>query len=43
MIDDHSFGGKHLPRKVLIRIGDAGRGQEVHRVFFGALLAAAVI
>ena len=43
MIDDHSFGGKHLPRKVLIRIGAAGRGQEVHRVFFGALLAAAVL
>jgi polysaccharide export outer membrane protein len=43
MIDDHSFGGKHLPRKVLIRIGDAGRGQEVHRVFFGVLLAAAVL
>jgi polysaccharide export outer membrane protein len=43
MIDDHSFGGKHLPRKVLIGIGNAGRGQEVHRVFFGALLAAAVL
>jgi polysaccharide export outer membrane protein len=43
MIDDHSFGGKHLPRKILIRVGSAGRGQEVHRVFFGALLAAAVL
>jgi polysaccharide export outer membrane protein len=43
MIDDHSFGGKHLLRKVLIRVGDAGRGQEVHRVFFGALLAVAVL
>jgi polysaccharide biosynthesis/export protein len=43
MIDDHSFGGKHLLRKVLIRVGDAGRGQEVHRVFFGALFAAAVL
>jgi polysaccharide export outer membrane protein len=43
MIDDHSFGGKHLPRKISIRVGDAGRGQEVHRVFFGALLAAAVL
>lgn len=43
MIDDHSFGGKHLPRKVLIRVGNAGRGQEVHRVFLGALLAAAVL
>ena len=42
MIDDHSFGGKHLPRKLLIRVGNAGRGQEVQRVFFGALLAAAV-
>src|SRR5271167_751613 len=40
MIDDHSFGGKHLPRKIFIRVGNAGRGQEVHRVFFGALLAA---
>src|SRR5437588_9730266 len=43
MIDDHSFGGKHLPRKVLIRVGNAGRGQEVHRFFFGGLLAAAVL
>ena len=43
MIDDHSFGGKHLPRKIFIRFGNAGRGQEVHRVFFGALLAAAVL
>jgi polysaccharide export outer membrane protein len=43
MIDDHSFGGKHLPRKIFIRVGSAGRGQEVHRVFFGALLAAAVL
>jgi polysaccharide biosynthesis/export protein len=43
MIDDHSFGGKHLLRKVLIRVGNAGRGQEVHRFFFGALLAAAVL
>jgi polysaccharide export outer membrane protein len=43
MIDVHSFVGKHLPRKVLIRVGDAGRGQEVHRVFFRALLAAAVL
>jgi polysaccharide export outer membrane protein len=43
MIHDHSFGGKHLPRKVLIRIGDAGRAQEVQRVFFGALLASAVL
>jgi polysaccharide export outer membrane protein len=43
MIDDHSFGGKHLPREIFIRVGNAGRGQEVHRVFFGALLAAAVL
>jgi polysaccharide export outer membrane protein len=43
MIDDHSFGGKHLPRKVLIRVGNAGRAQEVQRVFFGALLASAVL
>jgi polysaccharide export outer membrane protein len=43
MIDDHSFGGKHLPREIFIRLGNAGRGQEVHRVFFGALLAAAVL
>src|SRR5436305_3560985 len=43
MINDHSFGGKHLPRKILTRVGDAGRGQEMHRVFFGALLAAAVL
>jgi polysaccharide export outer membrane protein len=43
MIDDRSFGGKHLPRKILIRVGNAVRGQEVHRVFFGALLAAAVL
>jgi polysaccharide export outer membrane protein len=43
MIDDRSFGGKHLPRKVLIRIGNAGRAQEVQRVFFGALLASAVL
>src|SRR5690349_3728642 len=43
MIDDHSFGGKHLPGKILNRVGDAGRGQNVHRVFFAALLAAAVL
>jgi polysaccharide export outer membrane protein len=43
MIDDHSFGGKHLPRKVLIQVGNAGRGQEVHRFFFGGLWAAAVL
>jgi len=43
MADDHSFGGKHLPRKILTRVGNAGRGQEVHRVFIGALLAAAVL
>src|SRR5215472_13087751 len=42
MIDDHSFGGKHLPREVLIRVGNAGWGQKVHRVFLGALLAAAM-
>src|SRR5271155_967767 len=41
MIDDHSFGGKHLPLEILI--GDVGRGQEVHRLFFGALLAAAML
>jgi polysaccharide export outer membrane protein len=43
MIDDHSFGGNHLPRKIFIRVGDAERGQEVRRVFFGVLLAAAVL
>jgi polysaccharide biosynthesis/export protein len=43
MIDDHSFGGKHLPRKVLIRVAKAGRAQKVHRVFFGVLWAAAVL
>jgi polysaccharide biosynthesis/export protein len=43
MIDDHSFGGKHLPRKILIRVGKAGRGQEAHRLFFSVLLAAAVL
>src|ERR1700756_2455049 len=43
MIDDHSVGGKHLPWKIFIRVGNGGRGQEVHRVFFGALLAAAVL
>src|ERR1700732_5557964 len=43
MIDDHSFGGEHLRRRILIRVGNARRGQEEHRVFFGALLAAAVL
>jgi polysaccharide biosynthesis/export protein len=43
MIGDHSFGGEHLPREIFIRVGDAGRGLKVHRVFFGALLAAAVL
>src|SRR6201986_1358436 len=43
MIDDHSFGGEHLPRKIFIRVGNAGRGKKVHRVFFGALLTAAVL
>ena len=43
MIDDHSFGGKHLPREVLIRVGNTGRGPKVHRVFLGALLAAAMV
>jgi len=43
MIDDHSVGGKHLPRKTFIRVRNAGRGQEVHRVCFGALLAAALL
>jgi polysaccharide export outer membrane protein len=40
MIDDHSFGGEHLPRKIFIRIGNAGWGRKVHRILFGALLAA---
>lgn len=43
MIDEHKFGGKHLPRKILIRVGDAWRGQKVQRVLFGAVLAAAVL
>lgn len=43
MINDHSFGGKHLLRKILILVGNAGRGQEVHRFFSGALLGAAVL
>jgi polysaccharide export outer membrane protein len=43
MIDDHSFGGKHLPRKILICVGKAVRGQEAHRLFFGVLLATAVL
>src|SRR5260370_41673079 len=42
MINDDIFGGKHLLRKILILVGYAGRGQEVHRFFFGALLGAAV-
>src|SRR5438045_1203251 len=43
MIGDHSLGGKHLPWKIFIQVGDAGRGPKVHRVFFGALLAATVL
>src|SRR5260370_16945189 len=43
MINDDIFGGKHLLRKILILVGYAGRGQEVHRFFFGALLGAAVL
>src|SRR5438445_4725281 len=43
MIDDHSLGGKHLPRKISVRVGIAGWGQKVHRVFLGALWAAAVV
>src|SRR5947207_7187541 len=43
MIDDHSVGVKHLPRKILIRVGNAEWGQKVHRVFLGALLTACVV
>src|SRR5271156_1016998 len=43
MIGDHSFGGEHLLRKILIRVGTAGRGQAVHRVLFSGLLAAAAL
>jgi polysaccharide export outer membrane protein len=43
MINDHSFGGKQLLRKVLILVGNTGPGQEVHRFFSGALLGAAVL
>ena len=39
MIGDHSFGGEHLLRKILIRVGTAGRGQALHR----GLLAAAAL
>ena len=43
MIDDHSFGGKHLPRKVLIRVGNAGWGQKVQRILLGVLFATTVV
>src|SRR5260370_35979055 len=43
MITVHSLGGKHLLRKILILVGYGGRGQEVHRFFFGALRGAAVL
>jgi len=43
MIDDHSFGGKHLPRKVLIRVGNAGWGQKVQRILSGVLFATTVV
>ena len=43
MIDDHSFGGKHLPRKVLIRVGNAGWGQKVQCILLGVLFATTVV
>ena len=43
MIDDHSLGGKHLLRKIFIRVGNAGWAQKVHRILLGALSAATVI
>jgi polysaccharide export outer membrane protein len=43
MIDDHSFGGKHLPREILIRVGNAGWGQKVQRILLGVLFAITVV
>ena len=43
MIDDHSFGGKHLPREILMRVGNAGWGQKVQRILLGVLFATTVV